>query len=266
MEPSEHRMPESERPAPRIKTAQETTVEHAIEEGPADRIFNAMQNAIEHLKPGTKLPSEREMMERNDISRQTARVVLNRLMREGLVERKIGSGTFVRERYRPEEGLPDPREVDAGLADVFEARRGLDPLVIELAIERASPREIDKLEAILQELIATQDQCEMKRIAYNFQLALAVATRNPILQASYEILVQCRANLGWDHFRWHEDEQSTREGFIQRQTELFEAIKRRDRFAAVTFVLRDLDRLQSLAMGPRLQHRTPPSDTETGVL
>lgn len=100
----------------------------------------------------------------------------------------------------------------------------------------------------------------MKRLAYDFQLALATATRNPILLVSYEILVRCRANLGWDHFRWRDGEENTREGFIQRQTALFEAIKQRDRFAAVSLVLRDLDRLQSLAMGPRLQHRTPGPD------
>ena len=70
------------------------------DEGPADRIYNAMVEAISHLSPGTKLPSEREMMERNDITRQTARVVLNRLMREGIVERKIGSGTFVSDCWK----------------------------------------------------------------------------------------------------------------------------------------------------------------------
>ena len=232
-----------------------------LEGGSAEIIYNAMRSAIEHLPPGTKLPSERELMERNNVKRQTARVVLNRLMTEGLVERKIGSGTFVRERCQSTDEAFTREDVDAGLIDILEARRGLDPLIVELATERASPKEIEKMGAILEQLIASNNQRDMKRHAYDFQMALASATRNPLLQVSYEILVQCRRNLGWDQLKWHGSQENSREDFIRRQTELFEAIKQRDRFTAVSLVLRDLDRLHLLAMGPRLKQRPSPSNS-----
>lgn len=47
------------------------------------------------LKHGEKLPSERELAEQFQISRMTARHTLSMLEREGVVERRVGSGTFI---------------------------------------------------------------------------------------------------------------------------------------------------------------------------
>lgn len=47
------------------------------------------------LKHGDKLPSEREMAEQYQISRMTARHTLSVLEREGVVERRVGAGTFI---------------------------------------------------------------------------------------------------------------------------------------------------------------------------
>ncbi|MGG1679336.1 GntR family transcriptional regulator [Neobacillus sp. NRS-1170] len=47
------------------------------------------------LKHGDKLPSERELAEQFQISRMTARHTLSVLEREGVVERRVGAGTFI---------------------------------------------------------------------------------------------------------------------------------------------------------------------------
>lgn len=47
------------------------------------------------LKYGDKLPSERELAEKANISRMTARNALSILEREGFVERRVGAGTFI---------------------------------------------------------------------------------------------------------------------------------------------------------------------------
>jgi len=47
------------------------------------------------LKPGDKLPTEFELMEKFNVSRETVRKAIRRLVVEGLVYRKPGVGTFV---------------------------------------------------------------------------------------------------------------------------------------------------------------------------
>ena len=50
------------------------------------------------LKPGAKLPTERELMDKHDSSRNTIRLALGELANEGLIVSSRGRGTFVRER------------------------------------------------------------------------------------------------------------------------------------------------------------------------
>lgn len=47
------------------------------------------------LKPGAKIPSERELVERFGVAHMTVRQALDGLVREGLLVRRRGSGTFV---------------------------------------------------------------------------------------------------------------------------------------------------------------------------
>lgn len=44
---------------------------------------------------GTRLPSERELSEQNDVSRMTARQALHVLIQRGLAEPRVGKGTYV---------------------------------------------------------------------------------------------------------------------------------------------------------------------------
>lgn len=50
------------------------------------------------LKPGERMYSENELMELFSVSRQTVRHAISKLEFEGIVERRRGSGTYIRER------------------------------------------------------------------------------------------------------------------------------------------------------------------------
>lgn len=86
------------------------------------QIYNELRSALANREylPGSKLPSENELVERFGASRPTVSRALAQLETEGLVERKAGSGTFVRPQDRQEGfvfGLLIP---DLGTTEIFE--------------------------------------------------------------------------------------------------------------------------------------------------
>lgn len=65
-----------------------------------DRVADELRAAIgdERLEPGARLPSERELAERFDVSRATIVSALNVLRGEGLIESRRGAGSWVLRR------------------------------------------------------------------------------------------------------------------------------------------------------------------------
>src|SRR5688572_31717813 len=61
------------------------------------RIYSQVRDAIlsGRLQPGQRLPSTRELATRHEISRNTANLAYERLLSEGYLEAKRGSGTYV---------------------------------------------------------------------------------------------------------------------------------------------------------------------------
>lgn len=86
------------------------------------QIYNRLRTALarQEYKAGDKLPSENELVEQFGASRPTVSRALAQLETEGLVERKAGSGTFVRAQESQDGfvfGLLIP---DLGTTEIFE--------------------------------------------------------------------------------------------------------------------------------------------------
>ncbi len=105
------------------------------------------------LKPGDRLPSERELAERFQVSRASVREAIRALESMGLVTIKTGDGTYV---ATGSEVLLSPlvsvilHQKDV-LLDIFEARKVIEPEIAALAAKRASPEEIQQLGEVLEE-------------------------------------------------------------------------------------------------------------------
>ena len=107
-----------------------------------------------HLKSGDRLPPERDLAERFRVSRTSVREAMRALESRGLIGIRPGEGAFVREVSV--EALVEPlalvilaqRET---IADLYEARRLLEPPIAGLAARRASPEEVADMTRILDE-------------------------------------------------------------------------------------------------------------------
>ncbi|HEX6363602.1 MAG TPA: GntR family transcriptional regulator, partial [Albitalea sp.] len=106
------------------------------------------------LKPGDKLPAERELAQQLGVGRNALREALRSLEIAGIVELRKGvkGGAFIR--------AGDPGRMDAVVRDMFslgsislselaEARLHVQDLVVRLACERATEADYRALEAVI---------------------------------------------------------------------------------------------------------------------
>jgi len=113
------------------------------------------------LQPGERLPPERELAESLGIARLTLRAALARLEAEGLVRARQGSGITVLD-YRTEGGVELlPHLLARGdwslLGPVLQLRRAVAVEAVAAAVERASDADLDRLQALAEELSSETD-------------------------------------------------------------------------------------------------------------
>lgn len=120
------------------------------------------------LKPNDRIPSERELSERYEISRMTARQAITELVNEGLLFREQGKGTFV--------AMPKISQGLLGLTSYTEdmQRRGLTPGTKLLSFQLMQPtRKIaDRLKLSLDSRVI---QMERLRLANDEPMALEIS-------------------------------------------------------------------------------------------
>ncbi len=143
------------------------------------------------LKPGDRLPTEMQLVERFSVSRAVVREAIARLKTDGFVESRQGSGAFV--TAKP--GLANFRIANqlapADLAHVFELRGVIEVGMAELAAQRRSKADIAAIDAAFmqmqQALDSGQDGAEADDA---FHAAIATAAHNPYLAQFAAFLAQ----------------------------------------------------------------------------
>ena len=129
------------------------------------RTANAFEQTVERigraikvglLRPGERLPPERDLALQLALSRSTVREALRVLAEAGYLEarRGRGGGTFVVETL-PVLEARDPhdvlRELGAGVLDTLRFRKVLEVGAAELAADRATGDDVERLAAIVAE-------------------------------------------------------------------------------------------------------------------
>ena len=110
------------------------------------RMYEQIAEQIEALirdgtfDPGKRLPGERELAERIGVSRPSLREALIALETAGLIETRMGDGTYIRADIGPTPVFPlaTGRDLGPGTLEQFEARRALECAAAELAAQHAS--------------------------------------------------------------------------------------------------------------------------------
>jgi GntR family transcriptional repressor for pyruvate dehydrogenase complex len=201
------------------------------------------------LKSGDRLPPERDLAERFRVSRTSVREALRALESTGLVEIRAGEGAFVRQVSI--EALVEPLAVvilteREAIADLYEARRLLEPPIAALAARRATPDEIAELARILDDQ-AREVAAGRTGIAQDaaFHSALAHSARNRaitrIVTTLMDLLAQTREESLHTPGRPQRSHQDHRR--------ILAAIQARDEAGARQAVLDHLVAVERLVMG-----------------
>lgn len=197
------------------------------------------------LKPGDRLPPERDLCERFGVSRVTVREALRMLESSGLVQIRVGArgGAFVTapSSDRVGEGLTDMLTLSAiSAADVTEIRLILEIGIVPLVCERATEQDIADLEEICQRSEAALLSGEYSmEYSLEFHTRVARATHNPA------VVMLVESFRGPIHMSLEQAREVAPEmgGLGTREHERFiEAVRRRDPDAATQIMREHLER------------------------
>ncbi|OUU37241.1 MAG: hypothetical protein CBC09_07040 [Cellvibrionales bacterium TMED49] len=141
-----------------------------------------------NLKPGDKLPPERNLAKILNVSRPTVREAMIALELSGLIEVKTGSGVYLK-MNKPNLVLMDK---GIGPFEVLELRRILEPEVAALAASRIRKAQLRRLEKILSEMKNQNDTPAMQTSDKNFHIHIAEVVANTAISGTIRWLWEIR--------------------------------------------------------------------------
>ncbi len=120
------------------------------------RIADTLAAAIDagDFAPGNRLPGERELARRLEVSRSSLREALSALELEGRVEIRVGSGVYVRARHARGAARQAAAAASASPFDVLRARRVVEAETAALAARHATPAQLRAIEQAFERLAA----------------------------------------------------------------------------------------------------------------
>ncbi|MET3290973.1 FadR family transcriptional regulator [Brevibacillus fluminis] len=194
-----------------------------------------------NLRPGDKLPSERDLSETLNAGRSSVREALRALELLGLIETRRGEGTFLK-HYRHNRlidilGMFVLRDVKTK-KDLVEMRKILEIDAVRLACKRATSKHFEEMERILAQ--AEERIAEGKvptEEDYQFHRVICRSSRNSVLHRIWAPLVEYSESV--------RNESLSREGrartAVDEHRGIMEAIRSGDEQSAVEKMLSHLE-------------------------
>jgi len=169
------------------------------------------------LKPGDKLPPERELAEKLSISRGSLREAFRVLESKGLIKSKAGGGRYIREIRK--NGHNNTENIilsleKSSILELLEAREMLEVKIAVIAAQRATPEDMELIEEALNKVKEEEELKGDKKTESDteFHLAIARASHNfvftNIIRLHLDLLKETREKTqqipGRREERWRE--------------------------------------------------------------
>lgn len=150
------------------------------------------------LRPGERLPSERELAERLNVSRPSLREAISQLQEAGLLSARPGAGVYVADvlgsAFAPALVQLFARH-DEAVFDYLSFRRDMEALAAERAAKHASDTDLAVVQTIFDKMEAAHTKRnaeEEAQLDAQFHMAIIEASHNVIMlhmmRSMYELL------------------------------------------------------------------------------
>jgi DNA-binding GntR family transcriptional regulator len=194
-----------------------------------DVVFNTLRQEIltGKLKPGERL-MEIHLANKLGVSRTPIREAIRKLELEGLVI------------MIPRRGAEVAQITLKSLEDVMEVRRALDVLAIELACDRMTDEDIEKLHEACTNFdvaVTSKDTRQIAEADVDFHDIIVLSTNN-------SRLIQLVNNLSEQMYRYRFEylkDDTTHETLKQEHLEMYQSIVRKDKVTAAKAVRQHID-------------------------
>ncbi|MFD3405991.1 FadR/GntR family transcriptional regulator [Kribbella sp. NPDC058693] len=141
---------------------------------------------------GSRIPGENQLATELGVSRGTVREALRSLSLTGLLEPRVGDGTYVRATNEIS-GVLVRDELSASLTHVLDARAGIEAAAARLAAQHPDPDSLAALAATLDARAAALVAGDFEAfvaVDADFHRGVVVASGNPLLLRLYDAIAE----------------------------------------------------------------------------
>ena len=137
------------------------------------------------LRPGEKLPPERDIAERLNVSRNSVREAIRIMDMTGVISSQQGSGNYITCEFQ--KSLAETMTMMFAMdqidyRQISQIRQALECLAFSLAIENATDGQIEEMEKAVKELDRSQDDVKNAALDKKLHYTLAQASGNILVQ------------------------------------------------------------------------------------
>jgi GntR family transcriptional repressor for pyruvate dehydrogenase complex len=199
------------------------------------------------LRPGERLPSERELSERFGVSRPSLREAVSELQEAGLLVARANSGVYVADVLGSAFSPALTRlfaSHDEAVFDYLDFRRDMEGLAAERAARLGSDTDLEVVNSVLEKMEAAhkkRDPTDEARLDADFHLAIVEASHNVLMlhmmRSMYDLL---REGVFYNRrvmFR----QRTTRQTLLDQHRSINAALQSRDPAAARAAIKAHLD-------------------------
>jgi len=220
----------------------------------AEKISAAVVRQIEGLilrgilRPGERLPAERDLALRLGVSRPSLRDALADLEARDLLVTRAGAGVFVAEVLGSAFAPPLVRLFathDEALFDYVSFRRDLECLAAERAARLGSDTDLRVIETAFDKMAASEDPDEEARLDAAFHLAIIEASHNVIMVHMMRSMFDMLKDGVFYNRKVMFQQRTSRGAILEQHRAIKDALLARDAGTARTAVAAHLDFVES---------------------